>query len=183
MFDLSFGDREHILALYGAPTEHAGTPRALRTASSSGSSITLAWDPPLGTAPLTKYQIHTMVWTRDSFDPWNAYGNLYTNDPPVVIFVPPGTTTHTRTLPPGLYWVQVIAHGNNGPGFHSRGYYFRMPGGVPANIEPVGRPVLTPVQTTANPIGLSWAPGPGPAPSRYTLTASLLPNVQGSRAD
>jgi hypothetical protein len=133
-------------------------PTNLRV-SGSGNTITLAWDAPTSGPPIGTYQIDFAF--NSAFSPLNGQ-----------LVLPLTPTSVTGALPNGTWFFRVRSLAPSGaPGNVSNTVQVSLPFGVTAP----GSPVLTATQVASNPITLAWAPGPGSAPTNYTVAAGTSP--------
>jgi hypothetical protein len=144
----------------------SGPARNLRLAATSGSSITIAWDPPVEGRAVTAYRIEVAL--TPAFSPLAGQ-----------VRVPPNVTSGSGVLGNGSWFVRVVtesAYSNQGPPSNVLGV--TLPGGgAPSPGVPPGSPVLRVVQVTSNAVSLSWTAGGGGAPTSYVLAAGTGPGA------
>ena len=130
-----------------------GAPTNL-TATVLGSTATLTWTAPASGGPVGNYALVA------GLTPGFAV-------PLGTLPLPAGSTsTVIPGIPPGTYYVRVLAQNASGTSAASNEVAIT----VAAPAAP-GAPTLNPPTVTGNTVGLSWLPGGGGAPTSYVLTA------------
>ncbi len=85
-----------------------------------------------------------------------------------------------RGVPPGEYYFFIEITESRGGFVETQGSYTTGPlrvGGAVTGPTAPGAPTLNPVQVASNPVTVAWSPGPGGAPTNYTLTVGTAPNT------
>ena len=133
-------------------------PQAPRNFSAvvSGNRVRMTWDAALVGTPAASYVINA------SLSPGG----------PAIATLPAAASPLEVTAPNGIFYVTV--HGLNAYGAGSPSNRATVAVGLP---QPPTAPTLTVVRGTANPITLSWTPGPGATPDSYTLQAGTSAGV------
>ena len=151
----SAGDGESMRMLYGPPPGVLPpAPPNLEILGNITNPIVLSWVPGAGGAP-TSYTVSAGT----------APGSSDLGTFPMGL-----STSVTATLPVSArVYIRVVAANPSGTAT-SNEVSFEI-----GNAAAPGVPTLTLVQGTANPVSLSWAPGPGPAPDSYTVIAGTTP--------
>lgn len=133
-----------------------GPPSNL-AATVSGATVSFGWTPPASGGAVGAYVL--VAGLAPGF---------------VVPFaaVPLGATPGFAVpgVPPGTYYVRVLAQNAGGTSAPSNEVAFTV-----AGLTPPGAPTLNAPMVSGSTVSLSWGPGSGDAPTGYTLTASLAP--------
>ncbi len=132
--------------------------------TANGNTVTVSFQAPTGGPPISGYVID--LAHNPAFSP--AAANV----------IVPTAGSFSGPLANGTWYVRVVtlsASGSRGDTSETKSVTLPT-GGAPPAGQP-GGPVLTGVQTTSNPIVLSWAAGSGGAPSSYTLSAGSSPGA------
>lgn len=150
---------DHLTVLEIAEDEAAAGPPGVPGAFEpivNGRDVRLQWDPPAtGGAPAV-YRLEVGV------EPTLAASlSLSVAAPGTGLFVP--------GAPPGIYFARVRAANAAGVGAASAT--------VPVLVGVPGPPRLVAERADANPVALSWQPGPGSAPDLYVLSAGSAPGA------
>jgi hypothetical protein len=142
--------RQALLAAIGAP----GAPQGLTaTVGAPGNRVTFNWAPPATGAAPTHYRL---------------LASLAPGGAPIAAFnIPPtATTAPVGGVPPGTYFVRMVAVNGGGTGPSSNE--------VAVSIVPPGAPALNPASLSGRNVTLSWSPSAGIVVS-YRVVASLAP--------
>jgi subtilisin family serine protease len=83
---------------------------------------------------------------------------------------PSQTTFGVAGVPPGTWYVRVVAQNAGGTSAPTNEVSFTVAGPTPP-----GAPTLNPAVVVGNTVSLSWAAGAGGAPTSYTLVAAASP--------
>lgn len=126
-------------------------------ASASGNTVTVSFQPVPGGAAL--YQIQGSL--NPSFSALAFSVNV------------PAAGTYSGQLGSGTYFLRVFARLPNGQ-WSAPSETRRVDVALPT---PPGAPTLVATQVAANPVTLSWSPGPGGSPSSYTIYAGTAPGA------
>ena len=132
--------------------------------------------PPLNLAATVSGATVSFVWTPPaSGGAVGAYVLAAGLSPGFVVpfaTIPLGTTPGFSVpgVPPGTYYVRVLAQNSGGTSAPSNEVAFTV-----AGLTPPGPPTLNAPMVSGSTVSLSWGPGSGGAPTGYTLTASLTP--------
>ncbi len=140
------------IAVPNLPTP-PGAPGAL-TATVLGNTATFTWTAPVSGGPVGNYVIVAGLTPGFAV----PLGSLP---------LPAGsTTTAIPGIPPGTYYLRVLAQNAGGTSAGSNEVTVAV--AAPAAL---GAPTLNPPTVAGNTVGLSWTPGGGGAPTSYVLTA------------
>jgi hypothetical protein len=139
----------------GEPVGAPGVPGAV-VPTVSGRDVRLRWEPPAAGGDPVVYRLDVGT------EPTLTASLSLTVAAPVTELFAPGT-------PAGTYFVRVRAANAAGVGAPSAS--------VPVLVGVPGPPVLVAERTDANPIALSWRPGPGAPPELYVLSAGSAPGA------
>jgi hypothetical protein len=135
-----------------------GAPANL-VADLTGNAARFAWDAPSSGGPVHNYVLRA--------------GPMPSPAPPQVSLPLPSAPTSFSIagIPPGAWFVTVVAQNTSGPGGASNEVQLAV-----AAPQPPGPPTLHPPTVTAgNTVTVSWTPGAGGTPSSYTLLAGASP--------
>jgi hypothetical protein len=130
-------------------------------ATASGNTVTVSFQAPTGGPPIGGYVIDGA--TDPSFNP--AFN--------VIV---PSAGTYSGVLGNGGYYLRVVSLSPLGSRGGASATRFVQVGPLP--LQPPGPPTLVLAQVSVNPVTLSWAPGPGGAPTGYVLLAGTQPGAQ-----
>jgi hypothetical protein len=130
-------------------------PPVLHPASVNGLNISLSWTPGGGGAA-TSYTLHAGGSSGSS----------------VHRFWLGQATSINTAAGPGVFYVRIQASNAAGSAF-SNEIAFGTGGSAPRT--PPGAPILSPASVRGNVVSLAWQPGPGPAPTGYTIVAGSRP--------
>ncbi len=133
-----------------------GNPSNL-TASVSGTSATFAWAAPGGGGAVSNYAL--LAGASPGFA--TPFASL-----PVV----GATGISVGGIPPGVYYVRVVAQGPGGTSAPSNEVVVSI-----AGASAPGAPTLNAASVVGRTVNLSWSAGAGAAPTSYTLTATATP--------
>jgi hypothetical protein len=133
-----------------------GPPSGL-TASTTGSTVSLSWTPPSSGGAVGTYALVAGL-TPGFVVPLTT--------------LPVGATPGyvVAAVPPGTYYVRVLAQNASGASAASNEVTVTVAGATPP-----GAPTLQPPMVTGSTVALSWSAGAGQTPTHYTLMASLTP--------
>ena len=134
-----------------------GAPTNL-TVNVVGNSASFAWTAPGSGGPVGSYALLAS----------NAPGGA----PLATLPLPAAPTTFAiGGIPPGIWYVRLIAQNSGGNSAPSNEVQLNI-----AGPQPPGTPTMnTPTVSAGNTVGLSWTPGAGGTPSSYNLIVRLSP--------
>ncbi|MCC7126713.1 MAG: serine hydrolase [Acidobacteria bacterium] len=135
----------------------APTPPTGLMVNLAGNNATFGWTPPVSGAPLSGYQL--LAGSTPGFSTPIA----------VLPLSPAATSTHVPNVPPGTYYVRLVAQNAGGTSAPSNEVTV-----VVAPLAPPGAPSLT-AMAAGTTVNVSWAPGGGGTPAGYTLVAAASP--------
>lgn len=135
-----------------------GNPTAL-TVTVAGNGATFAWTAPTSGGPVADYVL------------------LASNAPfpaPSIASIPlPASPTSVAFsgIPPGVWYVRIFARNAAGnSAFSTNQVQFAIAGAQPPGVPTLNAPVVV-----GNGVTLTWIPGPGGAPTSYTLVVTMTP--------
>ncbi len=130
-----------------------GAPQSLAV-SVSGSTASFTWTPPASGGAASSYVL--LAGLSPGF-----------TSPIATLPLPPAPTSiSVPGVPPGVYYVRLVAQNTGGISGASNEVVVTVGG-----VTPPGAPTLNAPQVTGNTVTLSWAPGAGAAPTSYVLAA------------
>jgi hypothetical protein len=133
-------------------------------ASAAGNTVTVSFQAPAGGSPISGYVIE---------------GATNANFSPPAFSVPVGAPgTYSGTLASGTYYLRAFSRDRSG-NLSTPTAGVRVDVALPA---PPGAPVLVAAQVASNPVTLTWSPGPGGAPTNYTVHAGTAPGASNLAA-
>jgi hypothetical protein len=133
-----------------------GPPSNL-TASVTGTTVSFTWNPPAGGGPLTNYVLVAGLTPGFSV-------------PYVTMALGPTPGVSVPGVPPGTYYVRVLAQNASGTSATSNEVAVTVAGATAPGAPTFHAPVVT-----GSTVALSWSAGAGEPPTHYTLMASLTP--------
>ncbi len=132
-------------------------PPASLAVNVAGNNATFTWTPPVSGGPLSGYLL--LAGTTPGFSTPIA----------VLPLGPSATTTMVPAVPPGTYYVRLVAQNAGGTSAPSNEITVAV-----APLAAPGAPGLT-ANAAGSTVNVSWSPGAGGPPSSYTLTAAATP--------
>jgi hypothetical protein len=150
-----------IVSIAQAGIGTPSSPQNPRLVSTSGNTVSVAWDPPGTPAGMFEYLVE--VSNQPTFAALVS-----------AVRLPVHITGGSGSLPNGAIYIRVTAVGPGGASPPSSTLAFLLPGG--GSALPPGKPTLVATQVMSNPITLTWSPGPGGMPERYVLHAGTAAN-------
>ncbi|MGD9903379.1 MAG: S8 family serine peptidase [Vicinamibacterales bacterium] len=132
-----------------------GSPTGL-VANVVGNSATFTWNAPASGGPVANYLLQA----------GNSSGATIVQVP----LGPAPTSFAVGGIPPGTWFVRVLAQNAGGSSAPSNEVQFNIVG-----PQPPGAPTLNTPVVMGNNVSLSWAAGAGGAPTSYTLVAAASP--------
>ncbi len=149
---------DHLTMLEIAEAEPSGPPGApgLVAPLVSGQDVRLRWNAPAAGGTPSVYQLEVAADRAFS----------------AILSMPiaaPGTELFVPGAPPGTYFVRVRAANAAGAGGASAE--------VPVMVPSPSAPQLVAERADANPVAMSWRPGPGTPPDYYVISAGTSPGT------
>jgi uncharacterized protein YkwD len=139
-----------------AATQPPGAPGNL-AATVSGTTANFTWTASANGGPVESYVLVAGLTP--------AFGA-----PIATLPLGPGASVSVQAVPPGTYFVRVLATNALGTSAPSNEISVTV-----ASPSAPGAPSLNPPQVSGATVTLSWSPGSGGAPTGYTLMASTTP--------
>jgi hypothetical protein len=134
-----------------------GAPSGL-TASTTGSTVSFSWTPPSSGGAVANYVL--IAGTALAF-----------SVPDVTVPLGPTPAVVVPGVPPGTFYVRVLAQNAAGTSAASNEVTVTVAGATPPGAPTLHQPIVT-----GSTVALSWSAGAGETATHYTLVVSLAPD-------